>query len=533
MPQGGYRGAEELGTGTHSGDKPPKGTIQTFAERQAVARSRKIAQQLAMGSAVGGMVGASAPKMMPTPPVATPLKDEASSTRERLRMQIATEQQGLLAGRRAGTIARGGDTDATSLANIARLRQEMAGYDRAANPVQRPNTPEQNLNANRSVAGQAAGIMSRDLAAMEQKVYTMPPGPMRDAEVEKIRSFKGKIAEQVNTAGVLSPNEIGPSTPGYSDAMAQAESQTANQVAGAGRNYDRRQNELAFAKEQTAKRMAEEQRTRDVKDAAFNAGMATIRRPEDEFRMKQDAMAAEIADIQAKTGVSKAQAEKIAADTAVAQDTISDKNPARRLAGLQGDAMVSEMNRRNNVANGTARPQTPEEMAAARNKTAFAKEMAGADDESVNAFMQAATELKGAVGGPNSNAIVSNGAGALKASSVMLSTAQALKDLASNPDGAEAAQAKARQLLGGMGVPASGQFTSGSSFMQSMGKGLTGTIAAVPSLAADVLTGGEFGLTERGIAASQIPFEMDTANKQRAAQNLNTTIALLKQIAGQ
>jgi len=445
-------------------------------------------------------------------------------------MQIATEQQKLLADRRAGKIARGDGTDTESLSNIAALRREMAGYDSAARPSQRPNSPEQNMMASRDAANQAAKIMQGDLAAMEQKVYTMPPGPMRDAEVEKLRAFKDKTNQQFIKGNVLRPEDTGPavegaSPTGYYDALAEADKQTASQVASAGREYDRRQNVLGFTKELTAKRLAEEQRARDVKDATFSAGMAGIRRPEDEFRMKMDATAAEIAAIQAKTGVSKAEAERIAAQTDVARDSINEANPNRRLTNLQIEAASADLMRRNRVASGELGPQTPEEIATKREQTAYALESAGADEAP---FMQASTQLQGAIGGPMGDSIVTDGPGALKASNVMLSTAQALRDAAQTPAGAEAAKVKARQLLAGMGVPASGQFTAGRSLASSIAGGIAGVTAEAAAIPfGGLLTGGA------PFRAAQAPFELDTNNKRKAAQNLNTTIALLKQIAGQ
>jgi hypothetical protein len=480
------------------------------------------------GGASMPMTQVSAPVV--APPVATPLRDEASAARERLRMQIANEQQGLLAGRRAGTIARGGETDATSLANIARLRQEMAGYDRAANPVQRPNTPQQNLNANRSVAGQAAGIMSRDLSAMEQRVYTMPPGPMRDAEVEKIRVFKSRLGEQVNAAGVLDPNEVGPSTPGFADAMATAEGQTANQVAGAARNYDRRQNELAFAKEQTAKRMAEEQRTRDVKDATFNAGMAGIRRPEDEFNLRREATNAEIRAREA--AAAKAEQEATRTGLLTDEQIASEKykrdpmNPLNREASAKADVLTAEANKYKNQI-GQPGFKTKEEMETAVVGREFASQQAGLTKQLEDNAMQAASALASEIGGPRGDTYqgslwTGDAAGGLKATSQLISFAQTLEDLAQTDP--QAARNKARDFLANMPRKLSGTSESLAS-AASRATGLVGGIVGTP------FTFGLSLLATAGAAAQQGAQMLNARDKARVVNDINRTREILERLS--
>lgn len=463
-----------------------------------------------------------------SPQVATPLQDDASSMRDRLRMQITNEQQGLLSNRRTGKVAKGSGTDTDSLANIAALRNELAGYERAARPRQNPNTPERNFMANRDVAGQAAKIMQGDLAAMEQKVYTMPPGPMRDAEVEKLRAFKDKTNQQFIKGNVLRPDDTGPPVPGssstdYADAMATAEGQTASQMAAAGRDYDRRQNVLGFTKELTTKRLAEEQRARDVKDATFNAGMAGIRRPEDEFRMKQDAMAAEIANIQAKTGVSKAEAERIAAQTDVARDSISPDNPERRFTSLKGDAMASEIARRNSVMSGNARPQTPEEIEAARMNTAFAKESSGVTEQNADNAMKAASDFEAVTSFINGDGVAGstftgNAEGATKASSQILNYAQSIADLAATDP--QAARVAARDFYSSIKLPPSGKFEPA---------------RGIGNMAAHLATAIGSGIPTLGMSnvALEAAHRSNATARQRAADQMNQALALLKQIAGQ
>ena len=566
MPQGGFRGAEELGTGTRSGDKPTKrkplkadatlyrpnkGGFTGFDGDQSAygrpevsdpiglskaqndelnasaRRSEQMAAQVAQAAAIGGNVGTRANRLVnagPATPPTGPLQQESATARDRLRMQIANEQRALLDARRAGKMVKGSEQDATSLANIAALRREMAGYDSAARPVQAPSSPERNFMANRDVAGQAAKIMQGDLAAMEQRVYTMPPGPAKDAELEKIRAFKSKTSEQFVRGNVLRPEDTGPavegaSATGYYDALATADKQTASQVAAASRDYDRRQNVLGFTKDITAKRLAEEQRTKDMTTAVYNAGMAGIRRPEDEFKMKQDAMAAEIANIQAKTGVSRADAEKIAAQTEVARESISPNNIDNRLKATQIDAMTSEMARRNKVASGELRPQTPEEIAAKREQDAYARETSGVTEQGQMNAMKAASDFESVSSFINSDGVAGstftgNADGAVKASSQILNYAQSLADLARTDP--QAARVAARDFYSNIRLPSSGKF------VPSRGAG---------NIAANMVVGlPTLGL---GNVAMEMAHRSNAAARQRAADQMNNAIELLKQIAGQ
>ena len=565
MPQGGYRGAEELGTGTRSGDKPTKKrlpvdrpyvaprvnidtglqgdktlyspdnrddawglrTSQTDALNESAARSEQMAADVAKYAVLGGKVGTRANRLVntgpATPPIG-PLQEESTAARDRLRMQIANEQRALLDARRAGKTVKGSEQDATSLANIAALRREYEGYSQAARPTQRPNTPENNFFASREASNQAAKIMQGDLAAMEQRVYTMPPGPAKDAELEKVRAFKSKTNEQFVRGNVLRPEDTGPAVPGssptgYYDALAEADKQTANQVASAGRDYDRRQNILGFTKDITAKRLAEEQRAKDMNTAVYNAGMAGIRRPEDEFKLKQDAMTAEIANIQAKTGVSRAEAERIAAQTDVARDSISPTNPDRRLKETQIDAMTSEIARRNKVASGELRPQTSEEIAAKREQDAYARETSGVTEQGQMNAMKAANDFESVSSFINSDGVAGstftgNADGAVKASSQILNYAQSLADLARTDP--QAARVAARDFYSNIRLPSSGKF------VPSRGAG---------NIAANMVVGlPTLGL---GNVAMEMAHRSNAAARQRAADQMNNAIALLKQIAGQ
>lgn len=576
MPQGGYRGEEELGTGKLSGDKatkrkqlkvdatmyrPSKGGFtgfdgdKTISGRPEVgdafglskaqndelnasaARSEKMARGIAEAAATGGIVGTRANRLVNAGPATTPvgpLQGEASAARDRLRMQIATEQQKLLADRRAGKIARGDGTDTESLSNIAALRREMAGYDSAARPSQRPNTPEQNMMASRDAANQAAKIMQGDLAAMEQKVYTMPPGPMRDAEVEKLRAFKDKTNQQFIKGNVLRPEDTGPavegaSPTGYYDALAEADKQTASQVASAGRDYDRRQNVLGFTKELTAKRMAEEQRARDVKDATFSAGMAGIRRPEDEFRMKQDVVTSEM---RARDAAIKEAERKAASEDTLTSEKIATarwerdpQNPANRKTFAEASVLDAQATREiQRMKN--PNPSTKEEMETAMVSREFNTQQVGLTPQLEATAMQAASALASEMGGIGNDRYIGsmftgNAEGGIKATAQMASFAQALEDLAKTDP--QAAKNKARDFLANMPKRAAGtsQHAGGAGANTGL---MLGGIAAAPFT---------FGLSLLGTLAGAIQEGQqfyNASDKAKVVADLNRTRDILERL---
>jgi hypothetical protein len=473
----------------------------------------------------------------PTPPpqVATPLRDESSAMRDRLRMQITSEQQKLLAGRRTGDIARGSGTDTDSLTNIAALRRELAGYDRAATPGQRPNSPEQNFMAGRDVANQAAKIMQGDLAAMEQKVYTMPPGPMRDAEVEKLRAFKDKTNQQFVKGNILRPEDTGPPVPGssstdYADAMSTAEGQTASQMAAAGRDYDRRQNVLGFTKELTAKRMAEEQRVKDAKTAQYEAGLAEVRRPQDEFRLRQDATNAEIRAREA--AVKEADRKATRTDSLTDEQIASEKwkrdpmNPINRGASAQADLYGAQAAREmQRINRGGLNAQ---DMAEA--DVQFAN--AGASDADIEGSMGALRDVTTQIdnGKYVGTSITGNAEDGLRAVAKIGTVVQGLKSVAAvNP---EKARAQARKMLAEM-QQLTGEDKSNSGLLATAAGGAAaGAAAGAIGGGVGALPGAAIG----GIAAvlaRSARTGMNASQREKLVRDWNQMYSDLQQIAGQ
>lgn len=510
-------------------------TRQKTSQRQGYDITGKMLRDYKNRNGGSAMTPAKPVATMSTQPVATPLRDESSAMRDRLRMQIATEQQKLLADRRAGKIARGDGTDTESLSNIAALRREMAGYDSAARPSQRPNTPEQNMMASRDAANQAAKIMQGDLAAMEQKVYTMPPGPMRDAEVEKLRAFKDKTNQQFVKGNVLRPEDVGPAVPGssstdYADAMATAEGQTASQMAAAGRDYDRRQNVLGFTKELTSKRLAEEQRAKDAKTAQYEAGLAEVRRPQDEFRLRQDATNAEIRAREA--AVKEAERKATRTDSLTDEQIASEKwkrdpmNPINRGASAQADLYGAQAAREmQRINRGGLNAQ---DMAEA--DVQFAN--AGASDADVGGAMQALRDVTTQVddGKYVGTSITGNAEDGLRAVAKIGTVVQGLKSVAAvNP---EKARAQARKMLAEM-QQLTGEDKSNSGLLATAAGGMAagaaagaigGGVGALPAAA----IGGIAAVLARSARTG-----MNASQREKLVRDWNQMYSDLQQIAGQ
>jgi hypothetical protein len=578
MPQGGFRGAEELGTGTRSGDKPTKrkplradatlyrpskggftgfdGDKTTYGLPEVVGdpsglskaqndeinaaarRSEQMAAQIAQAAAIGGNVGTRANRLVnagPSTPPIGPLQEESTAARDRIRMQIANEQRALLDARRAGKMVKGSEQDATSLANIAALRREYEGYSQAARPTQRPSSPENNFFASREASNQAAKIMQGDLAAMEQRVYTMPPGSAKDAELEKVRAFKSKTNEQFVRGNVLRPEDTGPAVPGssptgYYDALAEADKQTGSQVAAAGRDYDRRQNVLGFTKDITAKRLAEEQRTKDMTSAIYNAGMAGIRRPEDEFKMRQDAVTTEM---RARETAIK-DAERVAnredslseAKVAAAKWDMDPTNPKNREASAKANVLDAQaMREMSKYKQGG--PATKEEMETAMIGREFNTQQVGLTPQLEATAMQAATALASEMGGIGNDQYIGsmftgNAEGGIKATAQMASFAQALDDLAKVDP--QAAKNKARDFLASMPKRAAGtsQHAGGTGANTAL---MLGGVAAAPFT---------FGISLLGTLAGAIQQGQqfyNASDKAKVVADLNRTRDILERLS--
>lgn len=471
----------------------------------------------------------------PSAPVATPLRDKAASARDRIRMQIANEQRSLLDNRRSGKVSKGSGVDSDSLANIAALRREMAGYESAARPSQAPSSPERNFMANRDVAGQAAKIMQGDLAAMEQRVYTMPPGPAKDAELEKVRAFKSKTNEQFVKGNILRPEDVGPPVPGssptdYAEAMTKAEGQTASQMAAYGRDYDRRQNILGFTKDITAKRLAEEQRTKDMTTAVYDAGMAGIRRPEDEFKLRQDAVTTEmrareaaIKDAERRSSRTDALTE---AQIAEAKWKMDPANPTNRSAAAQADVYgaqaAKEMQRINR--GGMNANDITEANALFDN--------AGAGDADVEGALGALRDVTSQIsdGRYVGTSVTGNAEAGIRAVSKIGTVVQGLKAAASsNPD---KARAQARKMLAEMQQLTGANQPNTGLIGSAVGGAAAG--AAIGSVVPGV--GTAIGSAVGGIGAmlaQSLGANMNAGQRDELVRKWNQMYSDLQQIAGQ
>ena len=249
---------------------------------------------------------------------------------DQLRAQIASEQQAMLAARRA----RGGSfrEDTAPLERIAGMRQELAQYERAATPGQpiRVKTPEENLATEQSLARQASDIMSKDVADLRAQVASMPAGPERDAQAERLRSLEFQQQQQGARAGALPAGAVGPQPMGASvglseQMLGEARARTERQQEAAPRVAARQQELADVAMREgerlTGKRQDAEQQKADFARATREATLAGLSAPE---RMRQEAIATEQAKraaLTTKTGIeteeSKARVAKIMSEIGV------------------------------------------------------------------------------------------------------------------------------------------------------------------------------------------------------------------------
>lgn len=257
-----------------------------------------------------------------------PERLSARNRADQLRAQIASEQQAMLKARRA----RGGSftEDADQLQRIAGMRQELAQYERAGQPIQqiKVKTPEENLATEQNLARQASDIMSKDVEDLRTQVSTMPAGPERDAQAERLRSLEYQQQQQAARAGVLGAGAVGPQPMGASvglaeQMMGEAQARTQRQREAAPRVAARQQELADVAMREgerlTGKRQDIEQQQKDFAEATRKAALSELSAPE---RMRQEAIATEQAKraaLTAETGIkteeSKARVAKIMSET--------------------------------------------------------------------------------------------------------------------------------------------------------------------------------------------------------------------------
>lgn len=480
------------------------------------------------------------PQAQPSPePMGPSYTESALSQKRQLRNEIQYQQDMLRKDRMTKNLVQGSKDDADRLGNIHRLWAEYHAFEKAGAPVQQPGSVDSNFNSIRDASAQAAKIMQGDLAAMEQKVYTMPPGPQRDAEVEKLRAFKQRTNEQEVRGYALRPSDYGPPVPSlpgnttnaYGDIRTEAAKATRGQSAMVGRQQQMRQEAYNFANTIQDKRLAEEAQAKQVKDEVFSAGIGAIRRPQDEFKMRQDQQAAEAASLRQKQAsgekMTEAEVNKTNAQTDAAKYAIDPNNPSNKLASAQTDYVTGEMKRTANLRAGNGQPQTAEEMAANKAKRDFASEQVGLTPELESTAMQAASSIASEMGGLGGDRYIGsmftgNASGGIKAASQMAAFAKALDDLSKIDP--QAAKNKARDFLANMPRKAVG---AGESFTAAT----TGMLGSVGGIAAAPFTMGLSLLATAGAAAQQSAQMLNNQDKLRVVSDLNRTREILERLS--
>lgn len=283
---------------------------------------------------------------------------------DQLRAQIASEQQAMLAARRA----RGGSfrEDTAPLERIAGMRQELAQYERAATPGQpiRVKTPEENLATEQSLARQASDIMARDLGAdnipavsgqplrgsaedLRRQVATMPAGPERDAMAEQLRSLQYQQQQQAARAGALPAGAVGPQPMGASvelaeQMMGEARARTERQREAAPRVAARQQELADVAMREgerlTGKRQDVEQQRADFARATREATLAELSAPE---RARKEAFASE----QSKREIAASQSQaEIAKTNALTESIIAKTGIDKEVAKIEAERARAGLN---------------------------------------------------------------------------------------------------------------------------------------------------------------------------------------------
>lgn len=442
---------------------------------------------------------AAAPAMaQPEQAMIGPERQSNIARADQLRAQIASEQQAMLAARRA----RGGSfrEDTAPLERIAGMRQELAQYERAATPSQsiRVKTPEENLATEQSLARQASDIMARDLGAdnipavsgqplrgsaedLRRQVATMPAGPERDAMAEQLRSLQYQQQQQAARAGALPAGAVGPQPMGASvelaeQMMGEARARTQRQQEAAPRVAARQQELADVAMREgerlTGKRQDVEESQKRIREATEKATLFEIGKQEREFGLTTKKFESEINNInslissrdatarlaQKESEIERAFSErKLAAQEAQAAYNRDPNNPANIKAFAEAkqaeanaalaQAQVRSLTERLNRGN-----KTQEEIA-----NEVAAEKATMDrigySELENAALTEGFKIAGEVGGQQGTTyqgsmFTGNAEGGIKASNILLSYAQSLEKL--NEINPELAKARANVLMAQM-----------------------------------------------------------------------------------
>jgi len=261
------------------------------------------------------------------------VQSDAANKRDALRAQIAAEQQQMLRARRMaeGARRRGVEiepfNEGASLKKIAEMRSELAGYEKAAAPIQqiKVKTAEQNLATEQDVARQAADIMQRDVEDLRYQLNLMPEGQAKAAMQERLRSLEYQQQQQSARGRVLAPTEVGPQVRGaspelYQQMLQEGEARTQRQREAAPRVAARQEalGEAAYraAEGQQAGRLQAQQRQADFESAIQKARISEIGAPEQERELRRRAAESGIAESGARLKESEARTEAIRIEAA-------------------------------------------------------------------------------------------------------------------------------------------------------------------------------------------------------------------------
>lgn len=262
------------------------------------------------------------------------VQSDSANKRDALRAQIAAEQQQMLRARRMaeGARRRGVEiepfNEGASLKKIAEMRSELAGYEKAAAPIQqiKVKTAEQNLATEQDVARQAADIMQRDVEDLRYQLNLMPEGQAKAAMQERLRSLEYQQQQQSARGRVLAPTDVGPQVRGaspelYQQMLQEGEARTQRQREAAPRVAARQEalGEVAYrtAEKQQADRLEAQQRQSDIESAIQKAKISAISAPEREQELRRQAAEAGIAESKAKTESIRSEAASKAALSAL------------------------------------------------------------------------------------------------------------------------------------------------------------------------------------------------------------------------
>lgn len=499
-----------------------------------------------------------------------PERRSARDRADQLRAQIASEQQAMLKARRA----RGGSftEDAAQLERIGGMRQELAQYERAGQPIQQINvkTPEANLATEQSLARQASDIMVKDVEDLRRQVATMPAGPARDAEAERLRSLEYQQQQQASRAGVLGPGAVGPQPAGastgmYEQMMGEARARTQRQQEAAPRVAARQQELADVAMREgerlTGKRQDIEQRQKDLQAATQAATLAELSAPE---RMRQEAIAGE----QAKRSIaerasgredreSAARIDKISAETGMmrSQAKMLDENVKAMGddAAIARDFKKAELETKN-LSNALLKAQ----IAAQSKGMNLDPQMAAMEDaaasrsiKNLNLDPQSESNVQQAIAGLKQNmskttyTVPSDAATDLQRAMQVNNFARNLKILSEQGGvGRDLARGKAQNLLTALGGEITGQRTSAERSLGIVGSataggalagGGIGLVGGPAGAGAGVTVGGITGLVAGTVAAATDAlaqsFGWTSEEVERIKSQWNESVGILQQIA--